>query len=290
MSPNQLGWLQGSLGMLIFAGSLPATRIAVLDLAPMLLTSARAVIAGLLALLLLAVLRPPRPRRSEWPAVALTAVGGVIGFPLLTALALEIISATRALVYVGLLPLCTALWGQWRSGERPGTAFWLCAVIGSACVSGYALASGEPGHRLGDGLMVASILLCGMGYAEGANLTRRLGGWQVISWALVGALPLMALWLLLSWPTQPLAWSAGAIWSLLYVSVFSMLVGFIFWYRGLALGGIAAVGQLQLLQPFIGMALAALLLDESISADMLAAAAAAAVCVGAAKHMAARQR
>ena len=153
-------------------------------------------------------------------------------------------------------------------------------------VAGFALARGGGGSTAGDLLMVAAILLCGFGYAEGALLARRLGGWQVISWALVLALPLMVLLALTSLPVAwggigPSAWAGLA-----YVSVFSMLVGFVFWYRGLALGGIAGVGQLQLLQPFLGLALAALLLGEPVTWPMLAATVAAVLCVSGARRFA----
>ena len=132
---------------------------------------------------------------------------------------------------------------------------------------------------IGDLLMIAAILLCGLGYAEGAALSRRLGGWQVISWALLLALPLMLPVALLTWPS---AWSGISVpaWiGLAYVSIFSMFVGFIFWYRGLALGGIARVGQLQQLQPFFGLALAGLLLHEPVAWSMIAATMLVVACV-----------
>src|SRR5262249_19153559 len=156
-----------------------------------------------------------------------------------------------------------------RGGERPRAAFWLFSCLGSALVAGFALSQGVTASPVGDLLMLAAVVVCGLGYAEGAKLSRRLGGWQVISWALVMSLPVM---LALALGTMPpsLADIGGAAWmGLAYVSLFSMLIGFIFWYRGLALGGIAAVGQLQLLQPFFGLALAATLLGEQVSGVML---------------------
>jgi len=173
-----------------------------------------------------------------------------------------------------------------RGGERPKPLFWLFSGLGSATVVGFALNSGAEVSLTGDLLMVAAIIACGLGYAEGAKLSRTLGGWQVISWALILALPLMAV---IALATLPDSWSgiAGSAWAgLAYVSVFSMLVGFVFWYRGLARGGIAAVGQLQLLQPFFGLLLAAFLLHERVSPLMLLTTLAIVACVAGARKFA----
>ena len=281
------GWGSGFLGILIFSASLPATRVAVAGFAPLFLTAARAAIAGLLGAGLLLALRAPRPSRSDLGPLAIVGLGVVIGFPLLTALALRHVTAAHSIVFLGLLPLATALFGVLRGGERPKPAFWLFSGVGSLAVAGFALAQGGPGSLAGDLLMLAAILLCGLGYAEGATLSRRLGGWQVISWALVLSLPVTLALALATWPrTWPpirdAGWTAWA--ALAYVSVFSMLVGFVFWYRGLALGGIAGVGQLQLLQPFLGLALAGLLLHEPVAPGMLLATAAVVLCVAGAKR------
>jgi len=280
------GWGSGLLGVVIFSGSLPATRVAVGGLSPLFLTSARAVIAAALGAILLVALRQARPARGDLVPLAVVALGVVVGFPLLTALALTHITAAHSIVFVGLLPLATAIFGVWRAGERPKPAFWLFSGLGSATVVGFALSAGGSASLQGDLLMLAAILLCGLGYAEGARLSRRLGGWQVISWALALALPVM---LAIALATLPAAWntvSAPAWLGLAYVSVFSMLVGFIFWYRGLALGGIAGVGQLQLLQPFFGLVLAALLLHEPVAWTMIAATAVVVACVAFARRYA----
>lgn len=277
------GWVNGFLGMLIFSGSLPATRVAVLEFDPIFLTAIRATIAGLLAVGALLIIKQKLPQRHEILPLAFVALGVVIGFPLLTALALQHTTSAHSLVYIGLLPLATACFGVIRGGERPKLAFWLFSVLGSVLVAGFALSQGSSKSWLGDILMVAAILLCGMGYAEGAVLTRKLGGWQVISWALAISLPLTALATLLSAPNAWQMVSSGAWISLAYVSLFSMWIGFIFWYRGLAQGGIAAVGQLQLLQPFFGLALAGLVLHETVQLSMIAVMAGVLVCVFGAK-------
>lgn len=286
MDKTLTGWLNGFLGVLIFSGSLPATRVAVIDLDPVFLTVARGAIAGLLALTLLLAFRQPRPEKRDLLPLAIVAISVVVGFPLLTALALRHVSAAHSIVFIGLLPLATAIFGVVRAGERPRPAFWFFSVIGSALVAGFAMAQGFTASPIGDLLMLAAIIICGLGYAEGATLSRRLGGWQVICWALLIALPVMAVLTALTLPAS-LAGVGGAAWlGLAYVSIFSMLVGFVFWYRGLALGGIATVGQLQLLQPFFGLLLATGLLQETVGWSMIAVAAGVALCVAGARRFA----
>ncbi|WP_426123254.1 DMT family transporter [Pararhizobium sp. PWRC1-1] len=280
------GWINGLIGVVIFSGSLPATRVAVMQLDPVFLTVARAAIAGLLALCLLLVFRQKRPSRGDIVSLVVVALGVVVGFPLLTALALQHVTSAHSIVFVGLLPLATAIFGVLRGGERPKPAFWIFSILGSSLVAGFALLQGGAVSPIGDGLMLAAIIVCGLGYAEGARLSRTLGGWQVICWALVLSLPVM---IVLSLVFMPATFSNVALpaWlSLAYVSLFSMLIGFIFWYRGLVQGGIAAVGQLQLLQPFFGLALAATLLHEPVSWTMLAVTVAVILCVAGARKFA----
>ncbi|MGF6176204.1 DMT family transporter [Ensifer sp. 4252] len=286
MDRTTTGWINGFLGVLIFSGSLPATRAAVMDFDPVFLTVARAAIAGALALCLLLVFRQPKPTRADLMSLAIVAFGVVLGFPLLTALALEHVTSAHSIVFIGLLPLATAVFGVFRGGERPHPAFWLFSCIGSALVAGFALMQGFSASPVGDLLMLAAVVVCGLGYAEGASLSRKLGGWQVICWALVLSLPVMiGIGLFTNPPSFELV--NGAAWTgLAYVSVFSMLIGFVFWYRGLALGGVAGVGQLQLLQPFFGLALAAALLHEPVSWAMLAVTGAIVLCVAGAKKFA----
>ena len=286
MDDKTAGWMNGLLGVAIFSGSLPATRIAVHDLNPLFLTTARAAIAGLVGILFLLVLKQKWPARTQLGSLSVVALGCVVGFPLLTALALQSITSSRATVFIGLLPLSTAVFGVLQGGERPKPGFWIFSLAGAAMVALYAISQSGAGSGLGDALMVASILVCGLGYAEGARLSRELGGWQVISYALGLSLPVMAP-LSLVWQPADMArigWPALA--ALFYVSLFSMLIGFIFWYRGLAQGGIAAVGQLQLLQPFMSLALAAVLLHEQVGFAVWGVAACVVLCVAGAKHYA----
>lgn len=282
------GWLNGFVGVAIFSASLPATRAAVLALDPMFVTLFRAAAAGLLGAALLFLLDQPRPRRADLAPLATVGAGVVIGFPLLTALALREITSAHAMVFLGLLPLATASCAVLRGAPPPRPAFWLFAGIGGALVGGYALwQGGAEGSLHGDLLLLAAILACGLGYAEGAALSRRLGGWQVISWSLLLSLPITLPGAILMAPAEwsVVGWPAVA--GLAYVSVFSMFVGFVFWYRGLAQGGVVAVSQLQLLQPFLGLTLAALLLGEPVGGGLVAAAVGVGVCVVGARRFAA---
>ncbi|OSZ62635.1 EamA family transporter [Sphingomonas sp. IBVSS2] len=286
MERTTAGWGSGLLGVVIFSGSLPATRVAVAEFTPLFVTSGRAAIAALLGAAFLLGLRQAMPARGDLLPLLIVAIGVVVGFPLLTGFALQHITAAHSVVFIGLLPLSTALFGVLRGGERPKPVFWIFSSIGAATVAGFALYQSGGGSMAGDLLMVAAILLCGLGYAEGATLSRRLGGWQVISWALLLSLPVMAVIALATTPASfaDIGWRAWT--GFAYVSVFSMMLGFVFWYRGLALGGIAGVGQLQLMQPFFGLLLASLLLGEPVAWTMIASTIVVILCVAGAKRFA----
>ena len=284
------GWLNGLAGVLIFSGSLPATRAAVIGFDPVFLTLARASIAGAIGLALLVLSRQRLPGRGDLAPLAVVAAGVVIGFPLLTALALRHMAASPSIVFTGLLPLATAAFAVLRGGERPDRRFWLFAGLGSLCVAGFAWSPASLSDPTGDLLMLAAILVCGLGYAEGAVLARRLGGWQVICWALVLCAPFLLLpvgWL--AWAQlfgshaahpEPLALKTWLAFG--YVTLFSQFIGFFAWYAGLAMGGIARVGQVQLLQIFFTIAFSALLFGETVTPStwLFAAAVIATVMLG----------
>ncbi|MBO9592248.1 MAG: DMT family transporter [Niabella sp.] len=277
------GWLNGFIGVVLFSGSLPATRAAVAAFNPVFLTVARASVAGILALTALIIFKEKRPEKKHFFPLAIVALGVVVGFPLLSALALKYVTSAHSIVFIGILPVATAIFGIIRGGERPRPVFWLFSVMGSLLVVGFALAQGLSASPLGDILMLGAVILCGLGYAEGAKLTKTLGGWQVISWALVLSLPLMLPLTFIFMPASFKTVNAGAWIGLGYVSLFSMFIGFVFWYKGLAQGGTATVGQLQLLQPFFGLALATCLLHEHVSMGMLAVTAGVILCVAGTK-------
>ncbi|MDY7579734.1 DMT family transporter [Herbaspirillum sp. RTI4] len=254
-------WL-GLAGVAIFSLTLPFTRLAVADLHPALVAFGRAVVAGCFAIVLLRYRKAPRPVGQQWRALAITALGVVVGFPLLSSMAMRQVPAAHGAVVLGILPLATALFGALRFGERPSNGFWLAAVAGSGIVIVFALMQGGGGLQEADLALFAAVLAAAMGYAEGGRLSQTMGGQQVICWALVLSLPvLLPVTLWLGWTygvrASPQAWLGFA-----YVSLFSMFIGFFFWYKGLALGGIARVGQMQLLQPFMTLIGAAVIVGE----------------------------
>ncbi len=283
---QRLGWINGLIGVILFSGSMPATKLAVMDMSPSFVTVTRAGLAGILALMALLLFKEKRPTKAQLPSLFIVAISAVIAFPLLSALALAYISSAHSLIFVGLLPLSTAVFAVLRGSERPQPLFWLFSVFGAGLVMAFAFSKGESTSLVGDGLMLLSIIFCGLGYAEGAKLSVQLGGWQVISWALVIALPIMLPLIIYLLPNNLEQVSLKAWIGLGYIAVFSMLVGFIFWYKGLAQGGIAAVGQLQLLQPFLGLVLAASILHEEISIWLICTMFAVILCVAGSKRYA----
>jgi drug/metabolite transporter (DMT)-like permease len=262
------GMLLGLVGVAMFSLTLPFTRMAVLDLAPLFVSLARALGAALLAAAWLLWRRAPLPPRAAWLPLGLVMMGVVIGFPFLSSMALRTLPAAHGAVLVGLLPLMTTLYAALRGDERPSVGFWLMAVLGATLVVAFALIQGGGALHPADLWMLGAVMAGAVGYAEGGKLARTLGGPETICWALLLAAPLAAA--LLSWhlavhapdfaAVGPAAWLAMG-----YVTAFSMFIGFFFWYRGLALGGIARVGQVQLLQPFMSLIGAAVLLDEALS-------------------------
>lgn len=269
-SARRRGAAWGLLGVAAFSVTLPATRVAVASLDPVFVGLGRAVVAAVLAAIVLAATRAPWPSITLWPRLALVGAGVVVGFPLLSAWAMQHVPASHGAVVIGLLPLATAAAGAWLAHERPPAKFWVLAFAGSAVVVGFAAWRGGGTLRLADLLLLGAVASAAIGYAEGARLTRIIGGWQVISWALLISLPFVAVpaW----FASRELASAPWPAWAgFAYVSIVSMYVGFFAWYKGLALGGIAAVGQMQLLQPFLTIGFSALLLGETIEASTLVA-------------------
>ena len=261
------GWLLGGLGVAIFAMTLPMTRLAVGDasapqLHPGFVTAGRAAVAGLLSVLYLLAVRAPRPPRALWSALAVSALGTVVGFPLGLALAVREVPAVHAAVVTGVLPLATAVIAALATRQRPSAAFWTCALLGCGLVLAFAAWQGGGALTAADGWLLLAVLSAATGYVAGARAAAVMPAQQVICWVLVGCLPLTApiawAWLPAA-PVQPSAWLGFA-----YTAVFSMWLGFFAWYRGLALGGVMRVSQVQLLQPFLALLFAVPVLGEAL--------------------------
>jgi drug/metabolite transporter (DMT)-like permease len=278
------GFIYGFIGILIFSLTLPATRMAVSAFDPVFVGLGRAIVAAGLAFILLVATRQPIPPRKYLPNFCIVVAGVIVGFPLLSAIAMRDAAASHGAVIIGILPLSTALCGVWRAGDRPSLPFWIFAGLGSAMVVSFALLSGGGSLKLADLALIGAAIAAGLGYAEGAVLSRVFGAWQVICWALVLATPILLPIVLHHAPTQLSTISASALLGFSYVSIFSMFLGFFAWYRGLALGGVARVGQVQLLQPFLTMLASALLLGEQLTATTWIFAAGVIICVALGKR------
>jgi drug/metabolite transporter (DMT)-like permease len=269
----------GSLGVLIFSLSLPATRLAVADLDSTVVGLGRSVVAGVLATILLAVKREPLPPRRYWQGLGIVACGVVLGFPLFSAWALTVIPASHGAVIVGLTPMATAVIATLRAGERPRVSFWISSLLGLAAVIAFAVIQGAGRPTLADGLILIAVMLAAVGYAEGGKLARNLGGWRVISWALVFSLPILLPAGLIRAAQTGLSAGAPAWVGFAYVSIFSMFLGFFAWYHALSLGGIARIGQLQLAQPILTVLWSVWLLHEKLTLTLVLAALAVLACV-----------
>lgn len=274
-----MGFVYGFLGVLVFSLTLPATRIAVSGFDPVFVGLGRAIVAAGLSLILLVVTRQTIPPLRFLPNFCIVVAGVVVGFPLLSAIAMRDAPASYGAVITGLLPLSTAICGVWRAGERPSLPFWIFAGLGSALVIGFALLSGSGSIRLVDLALLGAVAAAGLGYAEGAVLSRTFGSWQVICWSLILSAPVLLPIVLQHAPSNFSSVSSSAVLGFLYVSIFSMFLGFFAWYRGLSLGGVARVGQVQLLQPFLTIMASTIFLGEHLTITTLIFAAGVIVCV-----------
>jgi drug/metabolite transporter (DMT)-like permease len=265
LSRERVGVLLGFVGVTIFGGTLPATRIAVSAIDPMAVTALRSAIAGLASLALLIVLRRPFPPRKLWLQFIVGMVCVGILFPFLTAFAVKTVDASHGGVVLGALPIATALVAVLITHERPKPLFWIASLAGAGLVVAFALRQGGGALSAGDLLLFAAVAVSAIGYAFLGRLTTQMPGWEVISWVLVIGLPISLPAAVLTMPAD-LAQIAPKPWlALLYIALFSQWIGFFAWNAGLAMGGIARVSQVQLLQPFVTFALATIFNGETIT-------------------------
>jgi len=266
LSPLAQGYIYGIIGVIIFGLTLPTTRIAVAELHPIMVGLGRSIVAAGLAAFYLLATKARRPTKSEFKRLALVPIGIVFGFPALTAFAMQSAPASHGGVVLGILPLATAVAAMLVGRERPSLAFWLWGFIGAAAVVAFALLDGGTEIYGADLLLLIAVFLAAFGYAHSGVLARSMNGLEVISWALVLSAPVLLIVVGLSidkinWSASWQAWTSFA-----YVAIFSQFLGFAFWNKGLALGGISHVGQTQLFQIFVTLIGSALLLGETIHA------------------------
>ncbi|MFK0172159.1 DMT family transporter [Streptomyces sp. NPDC090306] len=273
------GTLLAGLGVLAFSFSFPATAWALEGFGPWTVTGLRGVLAAVLAGTCLAVNRVRLPDRRHWAGILTVAVGCVVGFPLLTTLALRTSSTAHSAVVIGLLPLATATASVVLTGVRPSRLFWWGAVAGAVAVVAFALEQSHGRPTVADAFLLGALLLCAAGYAEGGRLSRHMPGWQVIAWGVVAALPATVLTLLVAVPSEPVHITAKAVTGMLYVAAVSQFAGFVVWYRGMALAGVARASQLQLAQPLVSLLWSALLVGERVPPVAPIAAAVVVLCI-----------
>lgn len=267
----------GVAGVACFSVTFPATEAAEASLSPLEVGVGRSVIGAVVAITVLAVRRQPLlPPRAALGRMLIVAGPVGVGFGMVSAIALRYVDSVHGAVLTGLIPAATAGMAVWRAGERPRRTYWAALGLGLAVVIGFAIVQGGGRIGLADLLLLAAIAIAGIGYAEGGTLAREYGGWRVICWAIVLALPAslpITVAAVISAPARPV--TAGAVLGLCYVGMVSMCFGFFAWYRAMALGGVARIGRLQLAQPALTLGWSALLLGEHVG--WLSAAAAAAV-------------
>ena len=282
LSTPRTGIAWGLLGVLAFSFTVPLTRVAVGGLSPLFIGSGRAVIAAVFAVAALSLTRQRFPSGGQWIRLAVAAGGIVVGFPLLTSFALTTAPASHGAVVIALLPAATAVTAAIRGKERPRHSFWVMAVIGAVVATGFAVLEGGGPAELtsADLLLFGAVVAAAIGYAEGGLLARELGAWQTVSWALVIASPLMLTLTITAVAQQPptgalIQWAAFA-----YLAVVSMFLGFFAWYRGLAIGPMAQVSQVQLIQPVLSVLWAVVLLREPLTWTTILGGIAVILCAG----------
>ncbi|MFF9487395.1 DMT family transporter [Streptomyces sp. NPDC014676] len=274
-----LGTLQAALGVIAFSLTFPATAWGLEGFGPWSLVAVRSVLATLIAGGCLLALRVPPPDRKHWPGLAVVGAGVVLGFPMLTTLALQTSTTAHAAVVVGLLPLTTALLSALRVGSRPSRTFWTAALAGAAAVLAFTVQQSGGALTTADLYLFAALLVCAAGYTEGGRLARVMPGWQVIGWALVLCLPLTLPVAAVALSVEPVEPTARSVTGLLWVAAGSQFLGLIVWYRGMAAIGIPKASQLQLAQPLLTLVWSVLLLNEQLTVAAPLTAAAVLVCI-----------
>ena len=265
-SVSSNGTFLAALGVLSFSFSFPATEWALDGFGPWSATGIRGALAAVIALSALVLARAPRPRRGDVPALLVVAVGCVVGFPLLTTLALQTSSTAHSAVVIGLLPMATASIGALRTGRHPSGVFWAAAATGAAAVVAFTLVQTPGRPTVADLYLFAGLLVCAAGYAEGGRLSAHLPGWQVIAWGVVLAAPVSLGVGAVALAAEPVHVTAKAVAGMAYIAGVSQFGGFVVWYRGMGLIGVARASQLQLAQPLLTLVWAVLLLGEHMSA------------------------
>lgn len=285
MNNESKGLVFGLIGVTLFGLTLPATRYVIDYLDPIFIGLGRAVLAAFIAAILLVITKQTIPSKAQFKQLTIIAIGIVVGFPVLSAMAMQSVPASHGGVILGILPLVTAAFGAFISAERPSIGFWVTGILGSALVITYSIIDGIDSFLLGDLALLGAILSAAIGYAVGGKLSKELGGWQVICWALVISFPfiLIPAWIYL--PENVTQIPSNIWFGFIYLALVSQLLGFFFWNKGLALGGVARVSQTQLIQPFVTIVASAWLINEPLNTTTIIFALLVVSCVALSKKM-----
>ncbi|WP_052012273.1 DMT family transporter [Alicyclobacillus hesperidum] len=273
---ESLGLVYGLVGVLVFSLTLPASKVAVGSFGALVVGPGRALIAAIFAALTLWIRHEKLPQKKYLPGFIIIGVGAVFGFPLLTAWAMDRVPASHGAVELALLPIATAAVSALRNGERPSWLFWMCSVGGALTVAAYTSVTGLGGIRLADLALLGAVIIVAFAYAEGGRMASDLGGWQVIAWSVVISAPAVTMLLIIDFATTGVPHILHAPWtgwaSLLYLGVGSQFFGFVAWYTGMGIGGVARVSQMQYLQPFFTILFSWVWLGERLTIKTLVAA------------------
>ncbi|TCN25161.1 DMT family transporter [Mesobacillus foraminis] len=259
------GMLFGFIGIVCFSLTLPATSIAVPYFGETIVGLGRTVIAAIIVSIIFISKKELLPNKKQLKSLGIVAAGAVFAFPLLTTFAMKSLPVSHGAIELALLPLATAGFAMWRGDERPSKRYWIASIIGSVAVLLYAVFLGLGQLQNGDVALIAAVLTLGLSYAEGGKLSKELGSWQVIAWAILIGAPFFIVPVGLSISVDMLKAPVEAWISLLYLAVVSQFLAYVAWYGGMSLGGIARVGQIQYLQPFLMIGFSVLFLGESIT-------------------------
>ena len=259
------GMILGFIGIVCFSLTLPATSIAVPYFGEVIVGLGRTVIAAIIVGAIFMMKKQPLPNKTQFKSLLIVAIGAVLAFPLLTTFAMKSLPVSHGAIELALLPLATAGFAMWRGGERPSKRYWIASIIGAITVIIYAIYVGFGQLQKGDLALIAAVVVLGLSYAEGGKLSKELGSWQVIAWAILIGAPFFIIPVGLSISASMLQAPVEAWMSLLYLGIVSQFLAYVAWYGGMAVGGIARVGQIQYLQPFLMIGFSVLFLGESIS-------------------------
>ncbi|MER8087588.1 DMT family transporter [Streptomyces sp. NPDC058316] len=278
---NRGGVALAGLGVVAFSLTFPSTAWGLESFGPWSLVSLRTLLAAVIAGGALLAGQVPLPDRRHRSGLVVVAAGVVVGFPLLTTLALQTSTTSHAAVVVGLLPLTTAVFSSLRTGARPSRAFWIAALAGAGVVIAFTVQQSGGELSGGDLYLFGALLVCAAGYTEGGRLAGIMPGWQVVGWALILSLPLAVVGAAVALPSEPVRLTVHGVAGLVWVAAGSTFLGLYVWYRGMAEIGVPRASQLQLAQPLLTLVWSFFLLGEKVSAAAPVAAVAVLVCIAA---------